>query len=124
MAGINKVILVGRLGHNPEISYTPDGLAVAKISLATSEKWKDKNTGEEKEKTEWHKVIVFGKLAEICAEYLSKGCMAYFEGKLGTRKWEDKNGNTRYTTEITAYQMQILEWNKNGEDQEGDEPPF
>ena len=107
MAGINKVIIIGNLGRDPEIRYTPDGTAVASFSVATSEEWKDKNTGERREKTEWHRVVAFRRLGEICGEYLSKGKQVYIEGKLQTRSWE-KDGITRYTTEIVANQMQML----------------
>jgi single-strand DNA-binding protein len=98
--GINKVILVGNLGQDPEIRYTADGRPIANFSIATSESWKDKNTGEKREKTEWHRVVVFGKLAEICGEYLSKGRQVYIEGKLQTRKWQGQDGQDRYTTEV------------------------
>lgn len=100
--GVNKVILVGNLGKDPEIRYMPSGGAVANITLATSESWKDKNTGEQKEKTEWHNVSIFGKLAEIAGEYLRKGSQIYIEGALQTRKWQDQNGNDRYTTEVVV----------------------
>ena len=106
MAGVNKAILVGTLGGDPEIRYTQNGLAVVNFSLATSESWtKD---GEKHDKTEWHKVVAFGKLAEICGEYLVKGKQVYIEGRIQTRKWEDKEGTTRYTTEIVANQMTML----------------
>lgn len=98
--GINKVILIGNLGQDPEVRYMPNGGAVANITLATSEIWRDKNTGEMKEKTEWHRVVLFGKLAEIAREYLRKGAQVYIEGALQTRKWQDQNGMDRYTTEI------------------------
>lgn len=107
MAGINKVILVGNLGKDPEVSYTPSGTAVAKFSIATSEKWTDKGTGEKKDKTEWHRITAFGKLGEICGEYLSKGKQVYIEGKLSYGSYE-KDGVTRYTTDIIASQMQML----------------
>lgn len=106
--GINKVILVGNLGADPETRYMPSGGAVTNLSLATSETWKDKQTGEQKERTEWHKVAMFSRLAEIAAEYLRKGSQVYIEGKLRTRKWQDRDGNDRYTTEIIADQMQML----------------
>ncbi len=109
--GINKVILVGNLGQDPEIRYTADGRPIANFSIATSESWKDKNSGEKREKTEWHRVVVFGKLAEICGEYLSKGKQVYIEGKLQTRKWQGQDGQDRYTTEIVIDQrgtMQML----------------
>ena len=107
MAGVNKAILVGNLGKDPEIRYTPSGAAVVNFSVATSENWKDKD-GNKQEKTEWHKVVAFGKLAEICGEYLHKGKQVYIEGRIQTRKWEDKSGSDRYTTEIVANQMQML----------------
>lgn len=98
--GVNKVILIGHLGQDPEVRYMPNGNAVVNMTLATSENWKDKNTGENKEKTEWHRVVLFGKLAEIAGEYLKKGSQVYIEGSLQTRKWQDQNGLERYTTEI------------------------
>ncbi len=100
--GINKVILVGNLGNDPEIRYTPNGGAIANLSIATSEQWKDRNTGEPREKTEWHRVVIFGKLAEIAGEYLRKGSQVYLEGKLQTRKWQDQSGQDRYTTEVVV----------------------
>lgn len=100
--GVNKVILVGNLGNDPEIRYMPSGGAVANITIATSESWKDKNTGENKEKTEWNKVALFGKLAEVAGEYLRKGSQVYIEGQLQTRKWQDNNGQDRYTTEVVV----------------------
>jgi single-strand DNA-binding protein len=106
--GINKVIVVGNLGNDPDTRYMPSGGAVTNISIATSESWKDKQTGEQKERTEWHKVAMFGRLAEIAAEYLRKGSQVYIEGKLRTRKWQDRDGNDRYTTEIIADEMQML----------------
>jgi len=108
MAGINKVILVGRLGQDPEVRYTPDGTAVANFSIATSEEWKDKNSGEKRERTEWHRIVAWRKLGEICGEYLSKGRQVYIEGRIQTRSWEDKDGNKRYTTEIIASDVQFL----------------
>ena len=98
--GVNKVILVGNLGQDPEVRYMPNGGAVANITLATSESWRDKATGEQKEKTEWHRVVLFGKLAEVAGEYLKKGSQIYIEGKLNTRKWTDQAGVEKYTTEI------------------------
>ena len=106
--GINKVILVGNLGKDPEVRYMPNGNAVANITLATSESWKDKQTGETQEKTEWHRVVMFRRLGEIAGEYLKKGSQVYIEGKLQTRKWQDNAGNDRYTTEIVADEMQML----------------
>jgi len=107
--GINKVILIGNLGQDPEVKYMPNGNAVANITLATSESWKDKNTGEQVDKTEWHRVIFFRRLAEIAGEYLHKGSKVYIEGKLQTRKWQDKNGKDCWTTEIIANSMQMLD---------------
>lgn len=106
--GINKAIIVGTLGKDPEIRYTQGGNAIANISVATNESWKDKNSGEMVEKTEWHRIVCFGKLAEIIERYLKKGSQAYFEGKIQTRKWQDNNGNDRYSTEIVANEMQML----------------
>ncbi len=106
--GINKVILVGNLGQDPDTRYMPSGSAVTNLRIATSEQWKDKQTGEQKERTEWHNVAMFGKLAEIAAEYLRKGSQVYVEGKLRTRKWQDKQGNDRWTTEVVADEMQML----------------
>jgi single-strand DNA-binding protein len=107
--GVNKVILVGNLGQDPEVRYMPNGTAVANISVATSETWKDKNTGDNQERTEWHRVVMFRRLGEIAGEYLKKGSKVYIEGKLQTRKWQDQNGQDRYTTEIVADQMQMLD---------------
>jgi len=106
--GVNKVIVVGNLGSDPDTRYMPSGSAVTNLSIATSESWKDKETGEQKERTEWHKVAMFGRLAEIAAEYLRKGSQVYIEGKLRTRKWQDKDGKDRWTTEIIADEMQML----------------
>ncbi len=107
MASVNKVILIGNLGRDPETRYMPDGGAITNISVATTEQWKDKN-GEKQEKTEWHRVAFFGKLAEIAGEYLKKGSQVYVEGRLQTRKWQDKDGQDKYTTEIIAEEMQML----------------
>ena len=107
MASVNKVILIGNLGRDPETRYMPDGAAITNISIATTETWKDK-AGEKQEKTEWHRVAFFGKLAEIAGEYLKKGSQVYVEGRLQTRKWQDKDGNDKYTTEIVADRMQML----------------
>jgi len=106
--GINKVILVGNLGADPETRYMPSGSAVTNLSVATSESWKDKQTGEQKDRTEWHKVAMFNRLAEVAAEYLRKGSQVYIEGKIRTRKWQDRDGNDRWTTEIIADEMQML----------------
>ena len=107
--GINKVILIGNLGADPETRAMPSGMTVANINVATSENWKDKQSGENKERTEWHKVALFGRLGEIAGEYLKKGSKVYIEGSLRTRKWQDKSGNDRYTTEIIANEMQMLD---------------
>ena len=106
--GINKVIVVGNLGADPDARYMPNGNAVTNISVATTDSWKDKESGERQEKTEWHRVVFFGRLAEIVSEYLKKGSQVYVEGRLQTRKWEDKEGNDRWTTEIVANEMQML----------------
>ena len=106
--GINKVIIVGNVGGDPETRYMPSGSAVTNLTVATNESWKDKQTGEQKERTEWHRVAMFNRLAEVAAEYLRKGSQVYIEGKLRTRKWQDKNGQDRYTTEIIADEMQML----------------
>ncbi|MBE0626370.1 MAG: single-stranded DNA-binding protein [Burkholderiales bacterium] len=108
MASVNKVIVVGNLGKDPESRFLPDGKAVCNFSVATTDTWKDKATGEKKEATEWHRISTFGRLAEICGEYLKKGSQVYIEGKLRTRKWQDKEGQDRYTTEIIADAMQML----------------
>ena len=107
MASVNRVTLIGYLGQDPEIRYTASGDAVANISMATGEQWKDKDAGKQ-EKTEWHRIVLFGRIAEVCGEYLKKGSQAYFEGKLQTRKWTDKEGQDRYTTEIVAFTMKML----------------
>jgi single-strand DNA-binding protein len=106
--GINKVILIGNLGADPETRYMPSGSAVTNLRLATSESWKDKTSGEQQERTEWHRVAMFGRLAEIAAEYLRKGSQVYIEGSLRTRKWQDKDGNDRWSTEVVANEMQML----------------
>jgi single-strand DNA-binding protein len=107
--GVNKVILVGNLGNEPETRYMPSGGAVTNISVATSEQWKDKQTGQPQERTEWHRVVFFNRLAEIAGEYLHKGSKVYVEGSLRTRKWQDQSGQDRYTTEIVASEMQMLD---------------
>ena len=107
--GVNKVILVGNLGQDPETRYMPSGGAVTNVSVATSETWKDKNSGQMQERTEWHRVVFFNRLAEIAGEYLKKGGKVYVEGSLRTRKWQDQSGNDRYTTEIVASEMQMLD---------------
>jgi single-strand DNA-binding protein len=108
MASVNKVILVGNLGRDPETRYMPDGAAITNVSVATSFQWNDKTSGEKKEETEWHRVVFRQKLAEIAGEYLKKGSQVYIEGRLRTRKWQDKDGQDRYTTEIVAERMQML----------------
>ncbi len=116
--GVNKVILIGNLGNDPDVRFTPNGSAVANLSLATSESWKDRNTGQQQEKTEWHRVVVFGKLAEIVQQYLRKGSKVYIEGKLQTRKWQGQDGQDRYTTEIVvdgfSGQLQMLDGRQDG----------
>ena len=107
-SGINKVILVGNLGKDPDMRYTAGGDAVANLSIATSESWNDNQTGEKKEKTEWHRVVFFRRIAEVCGEYLKKGSSVYIEGSLRTRDWEDDQGNKKYTTEIIGREMQML----------------
>ncbi len=116
--GINKVILIGNLGNDPEVKYMPNGNAVANISVATAESWKDKSTGERVEKTEWHRVVLFGRLGEIAGEYLKKGSKVYIEGRLQTRKWQGQDGQDRYTTEIVANDMQMMD-SKGGDMQGG-----
>ncbi|MDY6881689.1 MAG: single-stranded DNA-binding protein [Desulfatiglans sp.] len=108
MAGVNKAIIVGRLGRDPEVRYTPSGVAVANFSVATSEEWKDRDTGDKQERTEWHRVVAWRRLGEICGEYLRKGSQVYVEGRIQTREWEDREGVKRYTTEIVAQTMQML----------------
>jgi len=116
--GVNKAIILGSLGQDPDIRYTAGGAAVANISIATNEQWKDKESGEMQERTEWHRVVFFGRLAEIVGEYLRKGSQVYVEGRIQTRKWQDKEGQDRYTTEIIADQMQML----GGRGQAGEMP--
>ena len=108
MASVNKVIIVGNLGRDPEVRYTPNGESITNVTIATTDTWKDKATGEKKEATEWHRVVFFGKLAEIAGQYLKKGRQVYVEGALRTRKWQDKEGQDRYTTEIVANEMKML----------------
>ncbi len=112
--GVNKCIIIGNLGKDPDMRYMPTGNAVANVTMATSESWKDKNTGEQVEKTEWHRVVFFGKLAEIVGQYVKKGSKIYIEGRLQTRKWQDNSGHDRYTTEIVADQMQMLDSRGSG----------
>ncbi len=114
MASINKVILIGNLGRDPEVRYTPNGAAVCNVSIATTRNWKDKNSGDKVEETEWHRVVFYDRLAEIAGEYLKKGRPVYVEGRLKTRKWQDKDGKDNYTTEIVAEQMQLLGGRESG----------
>ncbi len=106
--GVNKVILIGNLGKDPEVRYMPSGQAVANVTLATTDSWKDKQSGEQQDRTEWHNLVFYGRLGEIAGEYLRKGSQIYVEGRLQTRKWQDKNGQDRWTTEIIANEMQML----------------
>jgi len=117
MPSLNKAIIMGHLGKDPETRSLTDGSAVCNFSIATSEKWKDKNSGEMKEATEWHRINAFGKLAEVCGKYLKKGALVYVEGKIQTRKWKDKDGNDRYSTEIRAEEMKML-GGKDGEEKQ------
>ncbi|MFT5451278.1 MAG: single-strand DNA-binding protein [Enterobacterales bacterium] len=121
--GVNKVILVGNLGQDPDVKYMPNGDAVVNVTLATSETWKDKATGENREKAEWHRVVMFRRLGEIAGEYLRKGSKVYIEGKLQTRKWQGQDGTDRYTTEIVANEMQMLD-SKGGKDSGGAAPNY
>ncbi|HDL1114127.1 TPA: single-stranded DNA-binding protein [Mannheimia haemolytica] len=114
MSGVNKVIIVGNLGNAPEVRTMPNGEQVANISVATSESWTDKNTGEKRENTEWHRIVFYRRQAEICRQYLKKGSKVYVEGKLKTRKWQDQNGQDRWTTEIIADQLQMLGSSSSG----------
>lgn len=116
--GVNKVILVGNLGQDPDVKYMPNGDAVVNVTIATSDSWKDKATGENREKTEWHRVVMFRRLGEIAGEYLRKGSKVYIEGKLQTRKWQGQDGTDRYTTEIVANEMQMLD-SRGGQDSSG-----
>jgi single-strand DNA-binding protein len=122
MASVNKVILVGNLGRDPEVRYSPDGAAVCNVSIATTSQWKDKASGERREETEWHRVVFYNRLAEIAGEYLKKGRSVYIEGRLKTRKWQDKEtGQDRYSTEIVADQMQMLGGREDGAGDQGNE---
>ena len=114
MASLNKVQIIGRLGRDPELNYFQTGDAVCNMTVATSESWRDKTTGEKKEATEWHKVVIYRKLAEIAGQYLKKGSMVYLEGKLRTRKWQDKEGHEHYVTEVEATEMQMLDKKEGG----------
>ena len=121
--GVNKAIILGTLGQDPDIRYTASGAAVANISIATNEQWKDKESGEMQERTEWHRVVFFGRLAEIVGEYLRKGSQVYVEGRIQTRKWQDKEGRDRYTTEIVASEMQMLGSKSGGTTASFDQAP-
>jgi len=118
MAGVNKVIIIGRLGQDPEVKYLPSGGAVTNVSVATSEKWKDKATGQAVEKTEWHRLVFFNRLGEIAGEYLKKGSNIYIEGRLQTRKWQAQDGTDRYSTEIVVDQMQMLDGKRDDDQQQ------
>src|SRR6056297_1029587 len=120
--GINKVILIGNLGADPEVRYTPANTAVCNISVATTDQWRDKQTGEQQEKTEWHRVVMFNRLGEIAGEYLKKGSKVYIEGRLQTRKWQGQDGQDRYTTEILVDEMQMLDSRGAGKNQGGNDP--
>jgi len=123
MSGINKAIIIGRLGKDPEVRYMPNGDAVANFTVATSEDWKDKTTGEKKSRVEWHRIVAFGKLAENCGKYLVKGSQIFLEGRLQTREWTDKDGNKKYTTEIIAGEVQFLTPKGERTDGQRQEPP-
>jgi single-strand DNA-binding protein len=122
MSSLNQVQLIGRLGKDPEVRHMPNGEAICSLSVATSESWKDKNTGEKREATEWHRVVLFGRLAEVAGQYLKKGALAFFQGKLKTRKWQAQDGSDRYTTEINAHEMKMLGGKQDG-DGGGDRAP-
>jgi single-strand DNA-binding protein len=123
MSGINKVILLGRLGQDPELKYTPNGVAVCTFSVATSKQWNDKNSGQKQEKTEWHRIVTWNKTADICAKYLAKGRQVYLEGELETRSWEDKNGGgTRYSTEVVVDKVEFIGSSNEGQSNR-QEPP-
>ena len=124
MASVNKVILVGNLGADPEVRYMSNGEAVANVRLATTESWKDKNSGEKREVTEWHRVVFYRKLAEIVGQYLKKGSSVYIEGRIRTRKWQDKEGQERYTTEIEATEMQMLGGRQSAASSSGGEAEY
>jgi len=113
--GINKAVIVGKLGKDPEIRYAANGNAIANLSVATNETWKNRETGAAEQRTEWHRIVIFGKLAEIASRYLKKGSQAYFEGRIKTSKWQDQSGADRYTTEIVASEMQMLDRRAEGE---------
>ena len=118
--GVNKAFILGNLGKDPEIREASNGTSVVSFSVATSEEWKDKNTGEKREKAEWHRIVIFGRLAEVAGKYLKKGSQVYLEGKVQTRKWKDQSGNDRYTTEIVAHKMELLGGGGMGVDESSD----
>lgn len=122
MAGVNKAIIIGRLGQDPEVKYLPSGGAVTNASVATSEKWKDKTTGQPQERTEWHRLVFFNRLGEIAGEYLKKGSSIYIEGRLQTRKWQAQDGTDRYSTEIVVDQMQMLDGKRDDDQQQAQSP--
>ncbi len=121
--GINKAIIIGTLGRDPQVGYTPSGATVVNMSLATNETWKDKNTGQQQDRTEWHRIVIFGKLAEIAAQYLKKGAQCYIEGRIQTRKWQGSDGQDRYTTEIIANELEMLGARGASDMQTGSQPP-
>lgn len=121
--GVNKVILIGNLGRDPVLRYMPDGTAVASFNVATTDTWKDKNSGQQQEKTEWHRVVFYGRMAEVCGEYLKKGSRIYVEGKLQTRKWQDSGGQDRYTTEVIGRELQMLDGRNANQSAPTPEPP-
>jgi len=123
VSSLNKVILIGNLGQDPEVRYSTQGAAIANVSIATSEKWKDKQTGQMQEKTEWHRISFFGKLAEIVQQYVKKGSKIYVEGRLQTRKWQDSTGQDRYTTEIVANEMKMLDSHQGSPQQQAPQAP-
>ncbi len=123
MSSLNKVQIIGRLGQDPESKFMPSGEAVCNLTVATSESWKDKNTGEKREATEWHRVTMFGKLAEIAVQYLTKGSLVYLEGKNKTRKWQAQDGSDRYTTEVHCHEMKMLSSKPDGAQQSGNSAP-
>jgi single-strand DNA-binding protein len=118
MSDLNKVFLIGRLGNDPDMKYTASGTAIANLSVATGKQWTDKQSGERKESTEWHRVVFFGRTAEVCSEYLKKGSQVHIEGELRTRQWEDQNGQTRYTTEVVGREMIMLGGKHSGKAQQ------
>jgi single-strand DNA-binding protein len=122
MAGVNKAIIIGNLGRDPEMRYTPSGVAVASFSVATSDEWKDKDTGNKQERTEWHRIVAWRGLGEVCGKYLQKGSQVYIEGKIQTKSWEDKDGIQRYATDIIAQNMQMLGGPKQGGGQSDPSP--